>query len=340
MIFGFNACTSWFKHCAFFGFDDGLLFCGRSCSLHSSVKFNDFGIASRGGRRIRCKNFLFGFDDSLFFFRAGCCEKGSVECHNFGLNLSFSLLGRHSSKALVLLATNDDGRRIVLNRSGVCESLLFKRDLSLLFTFKLSIDLSLCKSRLQILFFFGSLSSIQSHLESHNFGLNFCHLCGTLVGLLLQLCSFLFSLLLVLEFELHLSAANSGFGKRLTFILIQNLFCLGNRIISEHRSHRGVGIEKELVFIFLSELGLNVDIYIRRGLLSAVHQHVLNTADDVGRVINQVCNYLYRSKLFRRHGDHIHLTLGGDGQKANGNDTNTCSTNTAKVFLSTFNRIF
>ena len=91
-----------------------------------------------------------------------------------------------------------------------------------------------------------------------------------------------------------------------------------------------------MVFVFISKLGLNVHVNVNvcRGFLIAVHQHVLNTADDVGGVVNEVCNNLYGGKLFRRHGDHIHLTLGGDGQKADGNYADACSASTAKVFLS------
>jgi hypothetical protein len=69
-------------------------------------------------------------------------------------------------------------------------------------------------------------------------------------------------------------------------------------------------------------------------LLITVCQHVLNTANDVGGVVDKVCNNFYGGQFFRRHGDHIHLALGGDGQKANGNYAYAGSAATAKVFLS------
>ena len=306
--------------------------------MHSSVEFNNFCVCNSGSRGVSSENLFFCFNNSLLFCRSACCEEGSIECHNLCLNLSFSFFGSHSGNALVCLTTNNDGSGSgSILGSRICKSLLLNGDLSLLFTFDLSIDLGLGKSGLQIFLLFGGLSSIHSHLESQNVGLNSCHLCGTLVGLLLQFCSFFLSLLLFLEFKLHLLAANSGFSKCLAFIRVQNLLGCGNSVICEYRSNsRGVGvaINEELIFVFLSDFRLNVDIDICRRFLVTVHQHVLDTADDVGGVVDKVCNNLYGGKFFRRHGDHIHLALGGDGQKANGNNTYACSANTAKVFLS------
>ena len=346
LLFGLNGCTGRLKHSLLFCLDDSLLFFGSSCSLHSGIELNDFSIGNGRSGGIGSENFLLCFNNCLLFGRSSCCEKGSVESHNFGLNFSFSFCESHSGNALALLAVNNDGSRIVLNGSCICKSLLFKCDLCLLFAFKLSVDLSFGKSSLDILFFCGSLSSFQCHIECHDIGLDSCHLCGALVCFLLQLGSFFFSLLLLFDFELHLSATNSGFSISLTLVGVENLLSLCNGIVSEHRSHCNVCICicfcNELLFIFLGKLGLNIDVDVCscRGFLITVHQHVLDTADDVGRVVDKVCNDLYGGKLFRRHGDHIHLALGGDGQKANGNDANAGSANTAKVFLSALNSNF
>ena len=334
LILGLDVCLSGLEHCALFSFDDSLLFFGSFCRLHCFVEFNDFSIDCTGGRGVGCKNLLFGFDDGLLFFGRACCCKSCVECHDLCLNLSFSFFGSESY-ASILTTCNDAGG--IVCGSGSLKSLLLCHDLSLLFALDLSIDLSFGKSSLDIFFLFGSLSGIHSHLQRHNVGLNLCHLCGALVCLLLELGSFFFSLLLFLEIQLHLLATNSAFGKGFALVRIQNLLSFSHSVVGEHRSHRGcVGVDDKLVFIFISKLGLNVNVnvYICRGFLIAVHQHVLNTADDVGGVVDQVCNDLYRGKLFRRHGDHIHLALGGDGQKANGNYADTGSAATAKVFLS------
>ena len=342
LLLGLNGCTGRLKHSFLFCLDNSLLFFGSSCSLNSSIELCDFSIDNGGSGGVGSENFFFCFDNSLLFCRSACCEKGSVKCHNFGLNLSFSLFGSHSGNTSALLAVNDNGGRIVLNGSSSCESLLFKCDLGLLFALKLSVDLSLGKSSLEICSFFGSLSSIQSHIDGHDICLDSCHLCCALVCFLLQLCSFFFSLLLSFDFELHLLATNSGLGICLALVGGENLLGCHSGVVGEHRSHCNVCIGNELFLVFLGKFRLNVDIDIHtcRRFLITVHQHVLDTADDVGRVVDKVCNDLYGGELFRRHGDHIHLALGGDGQKAYGNDANAGSTNTAKVFLSALNSNF
>ena len=203
----------------------------------------------------------------------------------------------------------------------------------MLFCLKLRIDLCFGKSILNIFSLFGSLSGIHSHREGSDLGLDLCLLCSTLVCLLLQLCSFLFSSSAILDLESELLAAKLGIGIALALVGIQNLRCLCNNVVCDDSSV--VAIENELVAILVHKLGLNICCFVAKvGLLITVHQHILNTADDVGGVVDQVCDHLYGGELFRRHGDHIHLALGGDGQKANGNNAYAGSTATAKVFLS------
>ena len=342
LFLGLNGCTGRLKHSFLFCLDNRLLFFGSSCSLQSSVELCDFSIDNGGSGGVGSENFFFCFDNSLLFCRSACREKGSVKCHNFGLNLSFSLFGSHSGNTSALLAVNDNGGRIVLNGSCSCKCLLFKCDLSLLFALKLSVDLSFGESSLEIFSLLGSLSSFQCHIDGHDICLDSCHLCCALVCFLLQLCSFFFSLLLSFDVELHLLATNSGLGICFALVGGEDLLGCHSGVIGEHRSHRNVCIGNELFFVLLGKFRLNVDIDIHtcRRFLITVHQHVLDTADDVGRVVDKVCNDLYGGELFRRHGDHIHLALGGDGQKANGNDANAGSANTAKVFLSTLNSNF
>ena len=334
LICGLDVSLCGLEHCALFSLDDSLLFSGGLCSLHCCVELSNFGVNCSRGRGVGCENLLFCFDDGLLFFGRACCCKSGVERHDLSLDLCFSLFGSEGSASG--LTVYNDACGIVCG-SGLSKSLLLGNDLCVLFALDLSIDLGLGKSSLDILFFLGSLSGIHSHLEGQNIGIDLCQLGGTLVGLLLQLCSFLVSLLLFLDIQLHLLAAGSGICKAFTLIRIENLLGCHSCVVGKHRSHSvRVGIDNELVFVFFSKLGLNVDVdvHICRGFLIAVHQHVLNTADDVGGVVDQVSNDLYGSELFRRHGDHIHLALGGDGQKANGNYADTGSAATAKVFLS------
>ena len=336
---GLNVGLSRLKHCFLFSHDNCLLFCRGFCGLHCIVKLNNFSIHSCGGSRVGSKNLLFGFDNSLLFFGSFCSGKSSVESKDFCLNLRFSVCGSEGSMSF---ATCNDACGIVCG-SGCLESLLFGNDFSLLFALDLSIDLGFGKSGLEILFLFGSLSGIHSHLQRKDIGLNSCHLCGTLVCLLLQLCSFLFSLLLFLDFELHLLATGSGFSKACAFVGEENLLGSDSRIVSNHRSDCfglnyciAISTNNELILILLNKLGFDFSFCIcfSHSFLITVKQHVLNTANDVGGVVDKVCNNLYGRELFRRHGDHIHLAFGGDGQKANGNNANTGSAATAKVFLS------
>ena len=338
LICGLNVGLNGKEHCSLFFLDDSLLFCGSLSSLHCTVELNDLVINSGGSSGVSSKNLLFGLNNSLLFFGSVSSSKSSVERKDFGLNLCFSFFsGKAASGSAAYYYAGS-----FVYRSGSLKSLLLCNDLSLLFTLDLSIDLSFGKSGLDIFLFFGSLSGIHSKLESQDIGLNSCQLCSTLVCLLLQLGSFLVSLLLFLDVGFDLLAAISGFSKAFTFVGEEDLFGSFNSIVGDDGSHNGgihnsvisslFGINDELVFVLFSKLGLNVCIL--RSFLITVHQHVLNTADDVGRVVDKVCNNLYGGKLFRRHGDHIHLALGGDGQKANGNDTYAGSTATAKVFLS------
>ena len=328
LIFCLNVGLCGLEHSLLFGFDNSLLFGGGSCRLYSGVEFADFCINYAGSGRIGSEDLLFGFDNRLLFFGSTCSCQSGIECQDLGSDLFFLFFG---SKSYAFSSAN----YAVISGSRSLEFLLFCNDFSLLFALDLSIDLSFCKSCLQVFFFLGSLSGIHSHLQSQNIGLNSCQFDSALVGLLLQLCSFLVSLLLFLDLCLHLLATVSGVSKAFTLVSIQNLFGSHSGIVCDHGSYN-VGIDDELVVIFISKLGLNIDVHVHiclRFLISA-HQHVLNTADDVGGVVDKVCNDLYRGKLFRRHGDHIHLALGGDGQKANGNYADTCSAATAKVFLS------
>ena len=339
LLSGLNVGLSGTKHCFLFSHDNSLLFCRSSCGLYCIVEFNNFSIHCRGSRGVGSKNLLFGFDDSLLFFGCLCSSKSGVESKNFCLNLSFLIVG---GKSRARSTAYNDACGIICG-SGCLKSLLLSNDFSLLFALDLSIDLRFGKSGLEILSLLGSLSSIHSHLQRKDIGLNSCHLCGTLVCLLLQLCSFLFSLLLFFDFELHLLAAGSGFSKAFTLIGEENLLGSDSRIVSDHRSYGygiGIGVDvstnNELVLVLFNKLGLDFSFCIcfSHSFLITVKQHVLNTANDVGGVVDKVCNNLYGREFFRRHGDHIHLAFGGDGQKANGNNANTGSTATAKVFLS------
>ena len=341
LLCGLHGCTGRLEHCALFCLDDSLLFCRSSCRLHCSIEFNDFGIGNTGSSGVGSKNLSLGFNDSLLFCGSGCSGKSGIERHNVSAKLSFLLIGSHSSDTIAsLLICNGRSHVSLSGSSGCFKSLLFNSNFSLFFTFKLSIDLSFGKNSLQVFLFFGSLSSFQSHVKSHNICLNSRHSCSTLVGFLLEFCSFFFFLLLFLDIKFDLLATVSGCSKLFTLISIHQLFCFCSSIVCKHGDNCSViSVINQLIFIFFSNFGLNfnIDLCICRGLLITVHQHVLDTANDVGRVVDKVCNNLYRGKLFRRHGDHIHLTLGGDGQKANGNYANTGSTNTAKVFLSALN---
>ena len=273
---------------------------------------------------------LFGIDDCLLFFGSLSCREGRGEGSDVSLELCLLLFGSTSAAASLSLIQNGSGSR---------KCFLLSNDFCVLFTFELSADLRLGKSILDIISLFGSLSSVKSHIEGHDLCLDSCHLCSTLVCFLLKSCSFSGFLLLLLAGKSQLLVAVSGIGIAFAFVGVENLFSCSGSVTVIYGSGV-VSIKNQLVAIFIRNFGLNVNVNVNVCIdiggrfLITVHQHVLNTADDVGRVVDQVCNNLYRGKLFRRHGDHIHLALGGDGQKANGNYAHAGSAATAKVFLS------
>ena len=330
LLLGLDCSLHRLEHSNLFGFDDCLLFCRSSCREHCAIELVDFGIDQAGISEVRCQKLSFSIDDCLLLFGRSSAGEGSGKGINFVIQFCLTLLRSESTSSLSIIQ--------IVCRSGSRKSLLLCCDFCLLFALELSTNLSLGKSILQIFFLFGSLSGIQCHIESHNFCLESCHLFGTLVCLFLQLCSLFVSLLLFSGAHLHLLDTLLGIDIRFAFVGVQNFLCFSGSLTVKYGTFVSIKNEMALICICICNIGLNIDIHshvcVGGSFLITVHQHVLNTADDVGGVVDQVCNDLYGGKLFRRHGDHIHLALGGDGQKANGNYADTCSAATAKVFLS------
>ena len=239
LILGLNSGLSGLEHCALFSLDNSLLFMGRSCSLHCLVEFDDLCINRGGSSRVRSKDLLFGLDNSLLFLGSACGSESGIECHDLCLDLRFLFLGSESCASLA--ANNNVGRLIYGSRC--LKSLLLGNDLCVLFTLDLSINLSLGKSGMQIFSLLGSLSSLHSKLQCQNIGLNSCQLCRALVCLLLQLCSFLLSLLLFLDLKLHLLATVFGAGIAFTLVREQDLLGSHSCIVCNDGCNNGcVGV--------------------------------------------------------------------------------------------------